>query len=124
MTLKEKKDFVEEDNQGPFQRFNLINEELFYYQTEKKVKNLAVMIDFPKSMDVNDKEKPSVLKYGEYNELLPYLKEYSREDIFNVKIIQLPIDMYKWVNIMVEIPVSNWAYFLLDELKERGYKYE
>ena len=124
MTLEEKREFIEEDNEESFQRFNLINGELFYSQTEKRVNNLAVMIDFPKSMDVNDREKPVVLKYGEYEELLPYLKEYSCSDIFNVKIIQLPTDMYKWVNIIFEISVSNWAYFLLDELKDRGLKYE
>jgi hypothetical protein len=126
MTLLEKRNFVESEESSNRFSFNS-DGKLIYNHNGEVVDQLSILVDFPQGYPfidyLNIKEKPVVLKYGEYKDILPYLSEYSkRPDIFNTRIINVPLEMFKWVDIIFEISVSNWTYFLIDEIKEKGFQ--
>lgn len=107
--------------EGKSLRFELNHKnELIYMKTNLKVENLSILIDF----GIKEDKTPCALKYGEYDKLLPYLKDYSNNKIFNVQIIKIPNKMHRWVDIIFDISASNWANYLKEELKFQGKKYE
>ena len=122
MNKIDRRKFVELNNVNS--RFEFKNNTLIYKDNKKVVKQLSILVDFPKEYPFNDyincKEKPILLKYGEYDQIIPYFNKLSEHpDFFNPKIIEVPLDMFKWIDIVFDISCSNWVYYLIQEISEK-----
>jgi len=101
---------IEDYKNGISQKFYKENDILYYRIDNSKVNNLSVLIDF--------KDDKVVLKYGEYNDILPYYYQYQGHSLFDVKIINIPKKMYFWVDIIYEFSASKWIDYLILELEQ------
>ena len=118
---KKYEEIVKMVEQETSNRLELKNNELFYKNSYTKIDRLALLIDFPQEeyKEKNLKPYPIVLEYGEYEHIFPYFQEHSKyPDLFNVKIIEIPIEMYRWIDILFDYSASDWSYRLLEKLKE------
>lgn len=116
MNLEKKRELV---NSNESERFYLDKNKVLRYKcNDKIVSRLSILVDFQITKDT----KPVVLKYGNYEKLLKYMKIYSERDpereYFDIRIVEVPNELYKWVDMVFDISTSNWIYYLMDEIKE------
>jgi len=114
MNAEQRKQFVEESYSSRFIEED--NGVLKYQHSGEEVTLLSIMVDFPMK---NEKDMfPVVLKYGNFHDLVKRQQPYlDNSDVFNVKVIPIPLELYKWVDIVFDISASNWVYHLLEEIK-------
>jgi len=119
MDIKKRREIVEENFSSRF-----IKDEkgiLRYTDTNKEVTLLSILVDFPVPEESHQNPSPMlpvVLKYGNFHDLVKISNVYEQHsDIFNVKIINVPLELYKWVDIVFDISASNWVYYLLEEIQ-------
>ena len=115
-TMKEKIEFVNsfEPQYKKFEIQKIDNKEILVYKDNgKKVENLSILIEYL--------EKNSLIfKYGEYEQLIPLLKAHSVIPNSDFRIIQVPLEDYKWIEFCFEHSASNWVNIFLEYLNKKN----
>jgi hypothetical protein len=119
MDIKKRREIVEENYSSRF-----IKDEkgiLRYTSNNKEVTLLSILVDFPVPEESHQNPSsmlPVVLKYGNFHDLVKISDIYKEhQDVFNVKVINVPLELYKWVDIVFDISASHWVYYLLEEIQ-------
>lgn len=90
------------------------NGEVFYNFNNEPVCNLCLLVDFKPFFEGNN---PIILKYGEEENIKEVLSYYDNvKDFFDLRIIHLPTNKYKWVDYLFSYSANNHILVLLNEL--------
>lgn len=120
MTKEERRTYVED-----FKELNYCYKETkngLVFNDHMPITKLGIIADFE-----SEDETPILLKHGDFSCLEKTLKIFDKlKDgpvAFNIKLIRIPVTMYKWVNVIIHHSASSWIHYLVEELEEMSPTY-